>query len=430
MARRKRILEDTDSDSSDGSEAGDFENDPDAREERALFEDPYQRKRRRKNGKDDALYGIFGEDSEEDGPGAGKKVSGGRQKRSDWTKAPAFVSGEKVDLDKEMDVDGNEEDGDDGEDDESEGDDDDKQEYSDDSEPSRPPSPRIREEEQDEPTEKPRMGGIGSRATTLNSADAFSDVDVGSSLPETSLRSSKGGLGFSRGLPTESPSGFSKGGIGSSRPTPSTSNVPLTESLPSTFGNQRSFVRDGKGSMSSPKPAAPLSATELAHFSKLQGSFGARILSKMGWQAGTGLGTTGDGIVIPVESKLRPQKMGIAFKGFKEKTEQSKMEARRRGELSDDEDGTTKKKGRRKEREEKEKRSDVWKRPKKVKAKVEHKTYEQIVAEAGQEAPISGIGQIIDATGAVVSILSYLSWSISDVSNYSREKCRRWLIYH
>ena len=45
--------------------------------------------------------------------------------------------------------------------------------------------------------------------------------------------------------------------------------------------------------------------------------------------AGVGLGTEGQGIVTSVESKLRPKGMGIAFKGFKEKTEQSKAEARR-----------------------------------------------------------------------------------------------------
>ena len=94
--------------------------------------------------------------------------------------------------------------------------------------------------------------------------------------------------------------------------------------------------------------------------------------------------------------------MGIAFKGFKEKAEQSKREAKRREEnISDEEDQKTKKM-RRKVREAEQKRSDIWKKPKKVKTKVEHKTYEQIIAEAGQESVVPGIGQIIDATGAVV----------------------------
>jgi len=60
----------------------------------------------------------------------------------------------------------------------------------------------------------------------------------------------------------------------------------------------------------------------MVHFSKIAGSFGSRMLEKMGWTAGTGLGVEGAGIVTPVESKLHPQKTGIAFKGFKEKTDQ------------------------------------------------------------------------------------------------------------
>ncbi|KII85866.1 hypothetical protein PLICRDRAFT_115444 [Plicaturopsis crispa FD-325 SS-3] len=133
----------------------------------------------------------------------------------------------------------------------------------------------------------------------------------------------------------------------------------------------------------------------------------------MGWQAGTGLGAAGEGIVTPVESKLRPQKMGIAFKGFKEKTEHSKAEARRKGEVvSDDEDVRPRKGGKRAEKAQQEKRSDAWKKPKKVKTRVEHKTYEQIVAEAGQQAPAAGLGQIIDATGATPREVA----SLADVS--------------
>ncbi|EGO22261.1 hypothetical protein SERLADRAFT_362607 [Serpula lacrymans var. lacrymans S7.9] len=238
--------------------------------------------------------------------------------------------------------------------------------------------------------ERPRFGGIGSTGSKTENKSSFS--------------------------------AFTKGGIGSARtapiatPTPTVAQVAV-EDLPSTFGSartQRSFVRSGSASAS--KPATPLPAHEQAHFSKIGGSFGARMLAKMGWEAGTGLGTTGEGIVIPVESKLRPKGMGIAFKGFKEKTEQSKLEARRRGEVvSDDEEV----KPRKKKGDQQQKKSDAWKRPKKVKVKVEHKTYEQIVAEAGEEPASSNIGQIIDATGrtprevASIADISLSSWTPS-----------------
>ena len=98
MARRKRqILEDgDDSDSYEGSDddgVADFNgnDDPDVRAERELFENPYGRKRRRKgNGKEDAIYGVFGDDSEDEGFGGRPKRP---EKRSDWTKcvSPRFV---------------------------------------------------------------------------------------------------------------------------------------------------------------------------------------------------------------------------------------------------------------------------------------------------------------------------------------------------
>ncbi|KAG6897813.1 hypothetical protein C0992_010617 [Termitomyces sp. T32_za158] len=410
MPRRKRLLDDgDDSDSNNESELDfDAQGDPTLREELQLFENPYQHKRRRKNGKEDALYGIFGEDSEDEGGSSSKP-----RKKSDWTKAPAFVSGEKqVDLDKEMNLDleeeGEEEEGEEGEErrekdsddedfDENEGLDEEAGSGSSDSNESdsKPASPRVRADD-DEELKRPARGGIGLGAKEPHDNPTFTG-DIGFS-------NFKGGIGSS------------KGGIGS-RNTPSTSaSTPeSTEDLPSAFG-KRSFVRNAKPS----KPAVPLSSEEATHFNKISTSFGARMLSKMGWQAGTGLGTTGEGIVTPVESKMRPQKMGIAFRGFREKTEQSKREAKRRGEVVSDDEDTKTGNLRRKVKEQEQKRSDVWKRPKKVKTKIEHKSYEQILAEAGQEVPAAGIGQIIDATGAVpreVSSLAEVSLSTWSPSN-------------
>jgi hypothetical protein len=273
MARRKRqILEDGDSDSSPDSKEGDDDigtNDPDEQAERALFEDPYRRKRRKRD-----------EEDSEDGEFEGERRRGAK---SDWTKAPGFVSGQREDQ---------------------------------------------------------------------------KNMDASDFIADTTLS-----------------------GIGLSRSAVSTS---------------------------------PLSAAERAHFNKIQGTFGARLLSKMGWQPGTGLGVTGEGIVTPVESKVRPQKKGLGHGGFKEKTEQSKAEARRRGEIvSDDEENEKRRKGGKKDRD---KTSDAWKKPRKVRTRIEHKTYEQIVAEAGQDTT----GQIIDATGAIVS-RSAMFYSHTDIYSQHRE---------
>ncbi|KAH7914611.1 TFP11-domain-containing protein [Hygrophoropsis aurantiaca] len=441
MARRKRQFLDDDSDSDSSQNSDDDvppnpDEDPDVREERSLFENPYQRKRRRKNGKEDAIYGVFGDDSEDE-----RDFRAQDRKKTDWTKAPAFVAGDKVNLDKDTGVDSDAMNSDPGDDSSDQGEDEKSPEQQPDSDHSRPPSPSVREDKE-EPLDRPRMGGIGSMKRSTDGPAAFAKGGIGSTSSKSGIGSTssnngsssafaKGGLGsaFAKG---GIGSAFTKGGIGSAtesepitiaQPSPAkaTSNV---NDLPSAFGaaprTQRAFVRSGSASAS--KPSTPLPAHEQTHFSKIGGTIGAQMLAKMGWQTGTGLGAASEGIVIPIESKLRPKNIGIAFKGFKEKTEQSKLEARRRGEVvSDDEEeirpGRRKKAG--KEKEQQEKRSDAWKKPKKVKVKIEHKTYEEIVAEAGQESSLPNLGQIIDATGrtprevASLADISLSSWTPS-----------------
>ncbi|CDO68375.1 hypothetical protein BN946_scf184815.g22 [Trametes cinnabarina] len=397
MARRKRqLLEDDDSSSSvsDVDDTIDFDdnNDPDARAERELFENPYKRKRRRKNGKEDAIYGIFGSDDEDESPQ--------RLRGKSRTKAPSFVSsGAKVALDEDVPM----EDRNASEEEEASADDaDDAGSEASNTEPSKPASPRVREEEEEEEEEeaRPRFGGLGLGAN------------------KGGIGSSKAGIGN-----TTAATSFQRGGIGSSRPAgPESSASPspapaLAEEFPTAFGAsrpQRSFVRKAETSAGTSRSGTPLTANERQHFAKISGTFGAKMLEKMGWQAGMGLGTTGEGIVTPVESKLRPKGMGLAFKGFREKTEQSKAEARRRGEIvSDDEEESraAARKARKGAKAQAEK-AEAWKKPKKTRTRVQHKTYEEIIAEAGHEAPQAGLGQIIDATGATPREVS----SLADVS--------------
>ncbi|KAH9172952.1 TFP11-domain-containing protein [Lactarius sanguifluus] len=351
------------------------------------------RKKRRKTGD---------EDSEDEGFGGRPKPA----QRHDWAKAPAFVSSKtagpkpKVDQSEVMDIpdvealpdsgSGSSDDGAEDEDGQEDADaddaddtDNDVNDNEDDSEPSKAPD-RV-------------SGGLG--------------------------------LGASKSHPPTSFSGFTKSGIGASRPAavsipatpspvPSPSPAPpapedptVLGSLPSAFGGssrpQRAFVRN-VAPQAPPPPKPSLSATETAHFRKLDGSFGARMLAKMGWQAGTGLGTESQGIVTPIESKMRPKNMGIAFKGFGERTEQSRVEARRRGEVVSEDEEVGKKKVPKNRKADKS--SDAWKKPKKVKTKIEHKTYEQIVAEVGEDtAGPSGLGVIIDATGATPREVSSLA---------------------
>lgn len=91
MGRKKRayLSDDDSSEASEGDDEGYEEQNPfgnidaDESAERTLFEDPYQlrqRKRRRLNRKDDATYGIFGED-DDDGPVYAKEKVGRKKAR-------------------------------------------------------------------------------------------------------------------------------------------------------------------------------------------------------------------------------------------------------------------------------------------------------------------------------------------------------------
>ncbi|KAJ8514652.1 hypothetical protein ONZ45_g7826 [Pleurotus djamor] len=443
MARRKRLLDDDDSDSSAGSDdEGNFdENDPDARAERELFANPYQhQKKRRRNGKEDALYGVFGEDSDDDRPSKSKRDT----RRSDWTKAPAFTSGSKMKLNEEtaMDIDeGGASEGTDSDDDDSEGEDEgeDGDEHvelpvddsTSDKSSSSPPPPRTRDpEELDDPPArgmglgfKASGGGIGFKSSGegLGFKPSGGGIGFKSSGGGIGFKSSGGGIGFT---PSQAGSGLgfkaaqkveTSSNPPSSKPSPSPEPTTRglgssTGSLPTAFGQSSRTFTLSSSSTSKPSAKAPLNAKDALHFNKIQGSFGARMLAKLGWEAGTGLGVSGEGIATPIEAKLRPQKMGIGHRGFEEKTDQSKAEARRRGEaVSDDEDGRPK--GKKKAAKVKQ---DIWKKPKKSKVKIEHKTYEEILADAGQDttSTTAGIGQIIDATGAVPREVS----SLADVS--------------
>ncbi|KAG0637523.1 GC-rich sequence DNA-binding factor-like protein-domain-containing protein [Tuber brumale] len=80
-------------------------------------------------------------------------------------------------------------------------------------------------------------------------------------------------------------------------------------------------------------------------------SFAARMMAKMGYVEGQGLGKKGEGILAPIEVKLRPQGVGVG--AIREKTDQARKEAKRaaalRGEaISDSEDEEKKKKAKRK----------------------------------------------------------------------------------
>ncbi|KAL5450953.1 hypothetical protein PMIN07_008747, partial [Paraphaeosphaeria minitans] len=81
------------------------------------------------------------------------------------------------------------------------------------------------------------------------------------------------------------------------------------------------------------QPKKPASNGAEGHFSGL----GAKLMGKMGWKKGEGLGASGDGIATPIEVKLRNTKGGVG--AVSELSEQQKKEARRRAKKDAEERG-------------------------------------------------------------------------------------------
>ncbi|GJJ14432.1 hypothetical protein Clacol_008696 [Clathrus columnatus] len=268
-----------------------------------------------------------------------------------FTQAPSFVTGEEektMDWDKTLEEDGDgDEDSDESneeqEDDEGEDTDAGEDAAGDDDENDLAETPFIphttdKNEEKDDASRglgsgvRAGIGGFGSKSGIGLGFKAASTNEAPQDNPNKQSEE-----------PVSSPA-VKKGGIGSNRPS-------LSGALPTQFDTtptqpQRSFLRDNV-----PVSWASIQSLEEGmHFSKVSGTFGAKVLAKMGWQAGTGLGVSGTGIVTLVERKMRPKpSMG--------------------------------------------KESNL-----KLKQEVEHQTYEQILQNAESEAQAAGIGKIYNAT--------------------------------
>ncbi|MCJ1256013.1 hypothetical protein MMC24_003832 [Lignoscripta atroalba] len=95
---------------------------------------------------------------------------------------------------------------------------------------------------------------------------------------------------------------------------------------PSFSTPTRTFPQNGKGK-SAPGPSAVN-----------PNSFAAKMMAKMGYKEGQGLGVAGRGRLAPIETQLRPQGAGLG--AVKEKTKQAKEEEKReaafRGEILED----------------------------------------------------------------------------------------------
>ena len=151
---------------------------------------------------------------------------------------------------------------------------------------------------------------------------------------------------------------------------------------------------DGPQTTANAQPAAP-------------NSFAAKMMAKMGYKEGQGLGASGKGRLAPIDAQLRPQGAGLGV--VKEKTKQAKEEEKReagfRGQVV--EDSSEEERKRKKERREKKKTGAIsGSGTPRAQAKPKYRTAAEIEAAAeGLEIP-SVLKSIIDATGPETRLLS------------------------
>ncbi|KAF2200419.1 TFP11-domain-containing protein [Delitschia confertaspora ATCC 74209] len=173
-----------------------------------------------------------------------------------------------------------------------------------------------------------------------------------------------------------------------------------------------SFKRKGDFGQDSSRKSAKSDGDDSARPGKpkTKMSFAERMMAKMGYKEGEGLGKSGDGILNPIEVKLRPQGVGVG--AVKEKTAQAKAEARRQAERRGEEYEDSSEEERKAEK----RRKNIAKAASTgsgtstpggyVRQKVKYKTATDIEAAAeGLHVP-AVLKSLIDATGKETRLLT------------------------
>ncbi|KAH8670183.1 putative G-patch domain-containing protein [Tricladium varicosporioides] len=241
-------------------------NDPDAEE--TIDYNPRKRRRTGRDSKESAALGIFGSESEDEGPGKRWK------KKSLRTKGMTFVSTGQKKLDED--------------------DSDDEDEEEEDAE-----MPDTQEDEEE--VAAPRGLGFGAGVR---------------------------GLGFSSPAPSKPRNGF----------VPSSSAVPILKENINDGASTPKMSRPMPSAFSTPASTKGGKGTSTPGINA--GSFAARMMAKMGYKEGQGLGKEGTGRSGVIEVVQRPQGVGLGAvkEKSKQEIEEEKRQAKIRGEKYEDSD--------------------------------------------------------------------------------------------
>ncbi|ETS80945.1 hypothetical protein PFICI_08474 [Pestalotiopsis fici W106-1] len=298
---------------------------PSSGDPRSDYLDDFKPRKRRKfnNGKESAALGIFGSDSEDERPapkGKSKKslrhqnmnfVSAGPQKDED---------GEHIDEDEDEDMD-------------------DDPEYAETARfglgMTKQASTNVEQnEDDDDDLEDDEITvGLGLGFGASGRASGWTPP-VQASAPPTSLKSGEIRAGPTTGSKFDANAPLGRGFI------PSSANMPTLKP---------SLANEPTSATHSPKPSAFGGNGNSRGGSKM--SFGQKMLAKMGFVEGKGLGAEGQGRNVIIEATLRPQGVGLGAvrEKSKQEREEEKRQARIRGEDvvdSEDEEKKRRKKAR------------------------------------------------------------------------------------